>query len=171
MTSIQRPENNTKRRFSLLLLVAMTTVILSALAFEHIGGYQPCKLCLEQRWPWYIGIPIMAITTVFVFMNLPENLTRVLTGIVGIILLYSMYLGIRHAGVEWGFWEGPGDCGAVDGGLATNTIDLLKQLEETVAPSCTDAALRVLGLSFAGWNAVVSLLLAGFAFRLATRRS
>ena len=79
-------------------------------------------------------------------------------------MLYSFVLGVNHSGVEWGLWEGPGDCGAVEGGLATMTNDFLKQLEQTVPPSCTDAALRVMGLSFAGWNALASLGLAVFSF-------
>jgi disulfide bond formation protein DsbB len=38
-----------------------------------------------------------------------------------------------------------------------------------VPPSCTDAALRVLGLSFAGWNALVSVILAIFALNVAVK--
>jgi len=83
----------------------------------------------------------------------------------GLIMLYSFVLGVNHSGVEWGFWKGPGDCGVVEGGLAATTTDFLKQLEQTVPPSCTDAALRIMGLSFAGWNAVMSLVLAVLALR------
>ena len=144
----------------LFVLFGMCAVILSALAFEHIGGYQPCKLCLEQREPWYLGIPLMLIACLSLLFKGPACLTRGLMAIGGLLMVYSFVLGVHHSGVEWGFWEGPRDCGAVDGGLATTTTDFLKQLEETVPPSCTDAALRVLGLSFAGWNAIVSLILA-----------
>ena len=147
----------------LLVLAGMCAVILSALAFEHIGGYQPCKLCLQQRVPWYTGIPVVAVATLALLMKWPPVVSRGLLLIVGLILIYSVYLGIHHSGVEWGWWEGPGDCGAVEGGLATSTADFLKQLEQSVPPSCTDAALRVLGLSFAGWNAVTSLILAAIA--------
>lgn len=154
-------------KYYLLVLVGMCVVILSALAFEHIGGYQPCKLCLQQREPWYIGIPVMAIACLSLVFKGPACLTRGMMAIAGLIMVYSFVLGVHHSGVEWGFWEGPGDCGVVDGGLATTTTDFLKQLEQTVPPSCTDAALRVLGLSFAGWNAVASLVLAIFALKIA----
>ena len=147
----------------------MCAVILSALAFEHLGGYVPCKLCLEQREPWYFGIPVAGLAVVSLAAGGPSFISRGLVLICGLILAYSMVLGVHHAGVEWDWWQGPSDCGAVEGGLATTTTDLLKQLEETVTPSCTDAALRVLGLSFAGWNAVCSFALAVFAFRTATR--
>lgn len=151
----------------LLILIGMCAVILSALAFEHIGGYQPCKLCLQQREPWYIGIPVITIACLSLMFKGPACLTRGMMAIGGLIMVYSFVLGGHHSGVEWGFWEGPGDCGAVEGGLATTTTDFLKQLEQTVPPSCTDAALRIMGLSFAGWNAIVSLVLAIVALKIA----
>ncbi|MEM7214526.1 MAG: disulfide bond formation protein B [Pseudomonadota bacterium] len=157
-------------KFYLLVLAGMCSVILSALAFEHLGGYQPCKLCLQQREPWYLGIPVMILATVSMFLKWPAWLTRSLMLVVGLILVYSLILGVRHAGVEWGWWEGPGDCGAVEGGISSDTGSFLQQLEQSVPPSCTDAALRVLGLSFAGWNAVASLVLAAIALRTAFAR-
>lgn len=156
-------------KFYLFVLLGMCGVILSALAFEHIGGYQPCKLCLQQREPWYLGIAVMAIACLSLMFKGPACLTRGMMAIGGLIMFYSLVLGVNHSGVEWGFWEGPGDCGAVENGLATTTTDFLKQLEQTVPPSCTDAALRVLGLSFAGWNAVMSLVLAVIALRFSIK--
>ena len=164
---LNHPVPSSHLKYYTVILLCMCAVILSALAFEHIGGYQPCKLCLEQREPWYIGIPVLAIACLSLLLKGPACLTRGMLAIGGLIMLYSFVLGVNHSGVEWGFWEGPGDCGVVDGGLAATTTDFLKQLEETVPPSCTDAALRVLGLSFAGWNAVVSAVLAGMSVRTA----
>ncbi len=162
---------STHLKYYLLVLLGMCAVILSAIAFEHIGGYQPCKLCLEQREPWYVGIPLLALACLSLFMRWPACLTRGLMMIGGLLMVYSLVLGIRHSGVEWNWWEGPGGCGVVEGGLATNTTDFLKQLEQTVPPSCKEPALRVLGLSFAGWNAVVSFVLAVIAFRIATKET
>lgn len=159
------PASHTK--FYLIVLFGMCAVILSALAFEHIGGYQPCKLCLEQREPWYLGIPFMALATLSLLLKWPAYVTRGLMVIVGLILIYSIVLGVHHSGVEWAWWEGPGDCGVVDGGIASDTGNFLQQLEQAVPPSCTDAALRVLGLSFAGWNALASAVLAIVALKTA----
>ena len=49
---------------ALFLAVAMTVVVGSALGFEHIGGYIPCALCLEQRTPYYIGAPLMLVAAI-----------------------------------------------------------------------------------------------------------
>lgn len=153
-----------------LVLSGMVLVIGSALAFEHIGGYIPCKLCLEQREPWYAGIPVAALAVVAVALKWPPIVGRGLLVVAGLIMVYSLVLGVNHAGVEWGFWAGPGDCGVVQGGISNDAGSFLQQLEQTVPPSCDDAALRILGLSFAGWNAVVSLVLAGLAFRAGTKK-
>jgi disulfide bond formation protein DsbB len=86
-------------------------------------------------------------------------------------MVYAALLGVQHAGVEWGWWAGPTDCGAVAEGITTNANDLLGQLATTKPPSCNDAAGRFLGLSFAGWNVVVSVILAGIAFFGTIRKS
>ena len=147
-------------RLFTFVFLASCTVVLSALGFEHIGGYQPCKLCLEQRGPWYMAIPIAAIALLSVAFKWPDRVSRGAIAIVGVLMLYSLVLAIRHSGVEWQWWEGPSDCGAVEGGISTSTGGLLDQLETTLPPSCNEAAARFLGLSFAGWNAVASLVLA-----------
>ena len=72
------------------------------------------------------------------------------------------YLGIYHAGAEWGWWLGPADCGGNAPAVA-DVDDLLGQLDNIRVVSCTAASWRLLGLSFAGWNAVVSIFLVAVA--------
>lgn len=169
-TSIKQETANQPTKLVFMLLIGMCAVILSALAFEHIGGYQPCKLCLQQREPWYIGIPVAALALIASYVRWPRFIAQALLAVVIVILGYSAYLGAHHSGVEWGLWQGPSDCGVVEGGIASDTDTFLQQLEQSVPPSCTDAALRVLGLSFAGWNALASLALALLAI-VALRRA
>lgn len=146
--------------------IGMTVTVGTALGFQHIGGYMPCKLCLEQRIPYYIGIPVMAFALVSSMLKLPPPITRLLLLAGAGLMVWSVWMGVFHSGVEWGWWAGPTDCGAVtyQGGGS-----LLDQLETVVPPSCDQAAGRFLGLSFAGWNVVASLVLAlvaaGAAFR------
>ncbi|MBL4726389.1 MAG: disulfide bond formation protein B [Rhizobiaceae bacterium] len=146
------------------LLIA-ATAILTALAFQHIGGYIPCKLCLGQRIPYYTAIPVAIVACLMVWRHGSPRLIQFLFALLTLIMVYSVYLGVRHSGVEWGWWAGPGDCGAVDGNMATDTTNLLKQLSTTRPPSCDIAAGRFLGLSFAGWNVVSSLALLWIALR------
>lgn len=154
---------------ALFLMVAMAVTVGTALGFQHWGGYIPCKLCLEQRIPYYIGVPLMAVAALSSLLGAPRLLTRGLLAVGGALMLWGLYMGVYHSGVEWGWWAGPTDCGAVDAGVDANR-SVLDMLDDVVPPSCDKAALRVLGLSFAGWNAIASLVLAAVAFRGALLR-
>ncbi|MDI6028168.1 disulfide bond formation protein B [Corticibacterium sp. UT-5YL-CI-8] len=155
---------------ALFLAAAMAAVVGTALGFQHIGGYIPCKLCYEQRTPYYIGVPLMILAAISAALRWPLWVTRGLLLIGGLLMTYSLFLGVKHAGVEWAWWAGPTDCGAVDS-VDTGGKGVLDALNTFVPPSCDKAALRVLGLSFAGWNAVASLFLAVVAYRGAAARS
>ena len=154
---------------SLIATLGMAATVGGALAFEHIGGYIPCALCLMQRTPYYWGIPIGILAIVTSVVKLPVRLTRSLLSIIGILMLVGAGLGVYHAGVEWHFWEGPATCATTASGVSSNVGDLLGDLDSKHGPSCTDAALRVLGLSFAGWNVIASLILAAIALRSAAK--
>ncbi|MFJ7355602.1 disulfide bond formation protein B [Phyllobacterium sp. NPDC097923] len=150
---------------AVFLLLAMIVTVGSALGFQYIGGYLPCKLCLEQRFPYYAGIPLMALAVLAAAFRWPAALTRMLLALGGILMLIGLGLAVFHSGVEWKFWPGPTDCTAVSMSITTNAGNLLNDMNATHPPACDTAALRVLGLSFAGWNAIASLILALIAFR------
>ena len=150
---------------ALFLAVAMALVVGSALGFEHIGGYIPCALCLEQRTPYYVGAPLMLVAAILSRAGAPAWAVRGLLAIGGLLMLYGMVLGIYHSGVEWHWWEGPASCATSADAVTTDAGSLLGDLSSKKPPSCDAAALRVLGLSFAGWNVLVSAALAFIAFR------
>ncbi|MBO6554476.1 MAG: disulfide bond formation protein B [Roseitalea sp.] len=155
---------------ALALAVAMAIVVGTALAFEHVGGFIPCALCLEQRTPYYAGIPLALFAALAAVLDWPSILTRGALVVAGLLMVYGLYLGVYHAGVEWAFWPGPADCAtSATSGLATDAGSLLADLDAVTPPACDDAAGRFLGLSFAGWNVIASLGLAAVAFFLATR--
>lgn len=156
-------------RVATFLMLAMAAVVGTALAFQYVGGYLPCKLCLEQRWPYYFGAPVMALAALSAWRGISNTLTRSLLVIGAALMGYGLYLGIYHAGVEWAFWPGPTDCAAVATKIETDAGNLLDAMNATRPPSCNEAALRVLGLSFAGWNVIASALLMIVAIRSAVR--
>ncbi len=147
----------------------MAATVGGALAFEHIGGYIPCALCLLQREPYYYSLPLGILAILSVVLKLPAWTTRVLLLLIGIAMLIGAGIGVYHAGVEWHFWEGPATCATTAQGVSSNVGDLLGDLDSKHGPSCTEAALRVLGLSFAGWNVIASLVLAAIALRGAAK--
>ena len=145
-----------------LILVIGGGAIATAWGFQLIGGYVPCALCLEQRIPYYVGLPIALLALLAALAGSRALVVRALLVITGLVFAYGAYLGAYHAGAEWGWWLGPADCG---GGTSqvTDVNDLLGQLDSVRLVSCTEASWRFLGLSFAGWNVVGSVLLVAIA--------
>lgn len=152
---------------ALMTLVALATIA-AAWGFQLIGGFIPCKLCLQERIPYYVGLPFAAAALAAAFARLPERAVRALLAVAGLVFLVGAALGVYHAGVEYGWWLGPSDCGAGAASDTRTTGDLLAQLSNIRVVSCSEASWRFppqWGLSFAGWNAVIAagLALVGFA--------
>lgn len=152
-------------RLGAIVLIAAMAVILTALGFEHIGGYIPCPLCLQQRYAYYAGIPLTGLALVFLGSGRPQAAALTLM-VVGLLFIANAGVGAYHAGAEWGFWPGPQTCGTVEQ-LPTSASDLLKGIADSRLVRCDEASWRFFGLSFAGWNVVTSLLLAAGALRAA----
>jgi len=149
---------------ALAFLLALA-VIVGALAFEHIGGYPPCHLCLQERYAYYAGVPLLFVALVLLSagVNRPAAL---LFGLVGLAFLLNAGVGVYHAGAEWQFWPGPDSCTGAQG-LTTSAGNLLESLKETRVIRCDEAALRIFGISLAGWNALASFVLCTICVRAA----
>ena len=148
----------TVRRIAVAILLAAAATIGGALVFEHGFGLLPCKLCLIQRQPYYVAMAFAVATALA-----PARWARWGLAALALIFLVSAGLGGYHAGVEWGFFAGPNDCGGASAPTASSMGDFMSQLQTTRVVSCTEAAWSFLGLSLAGWNVVISLALAAFA--------
>jgi disulfide bond formation protein DsbB len=150
---------------ALLVLAGAAATIAGALLFEHGLGYVPCKLCLTERQPYYLAMPLAALA--FLASGSPGRLPRLVLALAGLVLVVGAGLGVYHAGAEWGFWAGPSDCGGGSGPAAAGVQDFMRQLERTRVVACTEAAWRFLGLSLAGWNALIASGLAALALAAA----
>ncbi len=147
-------------RTALLLLAFLAAVtLLTVFALEYIFGLAPCRMCIWQRWPFAI-LMVLGLGGAFWKPKLALILSVPL-------MLGSAGLGGYHVGVEQGWIALPGGCSS--GGEA-KTVEELKALLAEATPSCDQAAFSFLGLSLAGWNVVLSLLLAGFAFWIAVKK-
>lgn len=131
---------------------ASALVLAAALAFQYVGGYAPCPLCLWQRWPH-----ALAVVLGLAVLALPW---RALAALGVLAMLVSAALGVWHAGIEWGWWAGPTTCTAPGEVSQMSPADLIARLEATPVVRCDEAAWSLAGLSMAGWNALLSLGLA-----------
>lgn len=139
------------------MLFLAAAVIVAALAFEYVGGYKPCPLCLTQRWAYYAGVPLLFGGLVALGAE-KERWAAALFFIVSLGFLANSGLGVYQAGAEYGFWPGPQSCSGAQE-LTTSADGLLGAIESTTVIRCDKAEWHFLGLSFAGWNAILSFVL------------
>ncbi|WP_338608959.1 disulfide bond formation protein B [Pelagibacterium nitratireducens] len=127
--------------------------ILGALAFQFIGGLYPCELCLTQRWPYYIGLPLLALALI-VWRKLPTPFRVGLMGVVAGLFAWGAWVGGYHAGVEWGWWPGPQSCTGV--GDDAVSLDMLSDMSDVRIVPCDAIQWEMAGISLAGFNALIS---------------
>lgn len=155
---------------ALAIFVLSTATILGAWFFQYVLKLQPCPLCLEERLPYHIVIPLSLLMVIAALVRAPRAL--IVVGLVAIMAtgLCGAALAAYHAGVEWRWWSGPTDCtGPVTDFSAKGP--LLNQLQSVQVVRCDEAAWRFLGISLAGYNVLISLALAAIAaFGLLARK-
>ena len=144
----------TQRQYFLAATLGSAALMLGALAFQHIGGMVPCKLCIWQRYPHVVAIVLGALA--LAVGNAHARLVIILAGAVSAAITAG--IGIYHAGVEQGIFEGPTSC--TSGSISDlSADDLLSQIMLAPLVRCDDIPWQLAGISMAGWNAIVSLLL------------
>jgi disulfide bond formation protein DsbB len=147
-------------RSALAIFLIAAGSIVGAWIFQALG-YAPCDLCLKERIPYYAGIALGGLAALLAARGQTSLLPAAFAGL-ALIFVASAIFGVYHAGVEWGFWRGPQDCtGPLD--HAASVADFLTQLQHVKVVRCDAVAIRIFGLSLAGWNAVISAGLVGLA--------
>jgi disulfide bond formation protein DsbB len=152
--------SNSAAAAAVVVALVGAATILGALFFEYGLGLAPCPLCLYQRIPYYVAIPVALLTAAAALTTAARPLAMVGLGVIALAMLIGAALGVYHAGIEWKWWQGPQACAGAVAPLGSN---LLRELESIRVVPCDEAAWRFLGLSLAGWNALISLALVAFA--------
>jgi disulfide bond formation protein DsbB len=160
--SQQRIASNPAALAALAIAVIAAATLAGAWFFQLVLDIRPCPLCLEQRYAYYLAVPLAALLAFLAARGAPRQV--LMAGFVILLLatLGNAWLGGYHAGVEWQFWPGPTDCSGpiVDFGKAGN---LLEQLDKVKVVRCDEVQWRFLGLSLAGYNVLISLAMAAIA--------
>ena len=147
----------------LILGIAVATIA-GAWYFQLVLDIRPCPICLEQRYAYYFAIPFAALTALAAIKPAPRALLVGALAVLATAALGNVVLGTYHAGVEWGFWQGPTDCTGPVGNLGSAGT-LLERLDSVKVIRCDEVQWRFLGLSLAGYNVLISLLMAAIALR------
>lgn len=157
-TSVNRPAVTA----ALIIAAVGAAAILGAYFFQYVIGLAPCPLCLEQRIPYYVAIPLALIVAAVAAGAAPRGVVAAGLIIVALAMLIGAGLGVYHAGIEWKWWPGPTECSG-EFSAPKSAGDLLQQMQTTSVVRCDQAAWRFLGLSLAGYNVLISLALAAVA--------
>src|SRR5580700_7183339 len=147
---------------ALAIFVGSAATIVGAWYFEFVLKLPPCPLCLEERLPYHVVIPLSLLMAIAALARAPHKLLA--TGFVVIIVtaLGGAAIGTYHAGVEWHLWAGRTDCSGPLTDLRAGG-SVLNQLQSINVVRCDEAAWRFLGISLAGYNVLICLLMAAVA--------
>jgi disulfide bond formation protein DsbB len=145
----------------LLALLIPAGLLGGALFSQYVGGLYPCEMCYWQRWPHGAAILLALIALV---SPLRAARTRLTVLLAAFLIAVSGAIGVFHAGVELGWWEGITVCTATG---ARSLQDILN----TPLIRCDQVQWSLFGISLAGWNAIFSLGGAAVIATLALRKS
>lgn len=123
-----------------------------ALGSQYLGGLHPCEMCYWQRWPHAAAILVAALSFT---APPPSPRSRALVLLAALAIAISGAIGVYHAGVEAKIFEGFTQCTALAKGV--DTAELLKEITHAPLIRCDEVQFRFLGISLAGWNAILSL--------------
>ena len=167
-----RPGTSPALTAALAIAGIAAATLAGAWFFQLVLDIRPCPLCLEQRYAYYLAVPLGLVVAFAASRQAPRPVLLVGLAFLGVAALANAWLGAYHAGVEWKFWQGPTDCTGpiVDFGKAGSLLD---RLDSVKVIRCDEVQWRFLGLSLAGYNMLISLLMAAIAAwgMVSTRRA
>lgn len=141
------------RLLATISFVLGLATIAGAWGSQLFGGLVPCELCLEQRMPYYWGLPLLALVLIL-WNRLPRVVFYTAMAIVLAIFAWGLYLATYHAGVEYGFWPGPTACTGT--GVDVSFSDLTNINAARVVP-CDKIQFSLFGVTLAGFNVLITL--------------
>ena len=149
-----------RKNFYLIILIISMISIISALYIEYILQYEPCKLCIYQRLPYMAAIFIS-----FIGFNYSSN-DKILIILIMIFTLSAIISGY-HFGIENNLFDELSAC--VNDSLdISNKSKLLESLNQSMPVNCKDATFKILGVSLAAINTILSVLIVIFSIRTLT---
>jgi disulfide bond formation protein DsbB len=156
------------RQWPIFAVLASAAMLAIAHSFETFGGLAPCNLCLKAREVYWVALCVGLVGVLMQRFTWATRTRLVVLWLLAFTFLIGAGLGAFHAGVEWKWWPGPTTC---TGGSGVTAADITAMLggAKVKPPACDKAAWVFLGLSMAGWNALISLGLAKLSFMAAIR--
>jgi disulfide bond formation protein DsbB len=132
-----------------LALIVPGALLAGAFGSQYLGGLAPCEMCYWQRYPHEAAI----ILALFCFTGRTELTQRILLLLAAAAIAVSGGIGVFHAGVEYGWWEGLTQCANLPGATSG---DIMADIMKTPLVRCDVPQWTLFGISLAGYNAILS---------------
>lgn len=149
----------------ILAILVPAGLLGGALAFQYLGGLAPCELCIWQRWPHGVALAFALLALLPVL----GQARRAMIALAALGIAVSGAIGIYHAGIEQHWWQGVTACTAPP--VAGTTEEILAQIMATPLVRCDAIPWSLMGISMAGWNAILSLTFAGVILWLIRKKA
>jgi disulfide bond formation protein DsbB len=147
---------------ALAIAAVAAATLAGAWFFQLVLDIRPCPLCLEQRYAYYLAVPLGLLVAFAASRGAPRQVALAGFAVLLLAALANAWLGGYHAGVEWQFWQGPTDCSGPLADLGSAGT-LLQRLDTVKVIRCDEVQWRFLGISLAGYNVLISLAMAAIA--------
>ena len=144
----------------IFILAIISLTIISALIIQYWLGHEPCKLCIYERIPYFLSILLLIKILLF------KKYEKITLFILFLIFIASAVLAFYHFGIEQGFFSESFVCKAGNLSGTLSKEQLLEQLNKYNIISCKDVSFRVLGLSLATINTILSIILSVIFLKL-----
>lgn len=149
------------------IAIAVPAALLAgAYGSEIWGGLHPCEMCWWQRYAHFAGLGFALLALLLV--KAPDR-GRSFVWLAALAILTSGGIGAYHAGVEADIFEGFTQCTSA-AGAGQSSDEMLKAIMAAPFVRCDDIQFSFLGISMAGWNAILSILAALTILWLSLRR-
>jgi disulfide bond formation protein DsbB len=119
---------------------------------QYILGHKPCNLCIVERIPYIASV--ILISVIFII----NKFEKIISITILLFFIFASVISFYHFGIEQGFFSESLVCD-LGNNLSLTKEQLLKQLESSSIVSCKDVTFRVLGLSLATINTIISIIL------------
>ena len=152
--------NEIKNKYILSLVMLFCFFILSAAYFiEYALDHKPCNLCSIERIPYSLAIALIILTAVL------KKFEKIVLMLLSLLFIFGVVISFYHFGIEQGFFNESLVCALEENNSNLSRTYLLKKLGETTV-SCKDVTFRLLGLSLATINTIISLILSAITIKL-----
>ncbi|MDR6113711.1 disulfide bond formation protein DsbB [Sphingomonas sp. SORGH_AS870] len=147
------PRTRNERRANWIALLLPAALLAGAWGSQLIGGLYPCEMCHWQRWPHYAAL----VPALLAFVVPQRSIRGSLVILAALLIAVSGAIGVAHAGVEYGWWQGFTACTSTVDLNGLSATDRLNAIMHAPVIRCDVAQWTLGGISLAGFNAIFSL--------------